>query len=77
MKITSPSACTAAVRAACCARTVDVLLISVSSLSIVAFLLACGHHAPGWKLMAHIPGILTVHLLRPTPVVISPAGSER
>ena len=52
------------------ARTIDLLLISVTSLSMVAFLLmAVVMHR--LELLAHISGILTVHLLRQTPIVIS------
>jgi hypothetical protein len=51
------------------ARTIDVLLISISSLSIVAFLLmsVVMHRV---ETLAHIAGSLTVHL-HETPVVIS------
>jgi len=51
------------------ARTIDVLLISISSLSIVAFLLmsVVMHRL---ETLAHIAGSLTVHL-HETPVVIS------
>jgi len=51
------------------ARTIDVLLISISSLSIGAFLLAAMvmHRV---EVLTHIGGSLTVHL-RQTPVVIS------
>jgi hypothetical protein len=51
------------------ARTMDVLLISVSSLSIVAFLLAAAvmHRV---EMLAHIAGSVTLHL-RQTPVAVS------
>ena len=51
------------------ARTIDVLLISVSSLSMVAFLLA-SVVMRRIELLTHIAGSLTVHL-RQTPIVIS------
>ncbi len=52
------------------ARTIDVLLISVSSLSSVAFLLAAIvlHRV---ELLTHINGSVTLHLLRQTPVAVS------
>jgi len=52
------------------ARTIDVLLISVSTLSIGAFLLAAVimHRL---ELLTHIAGSLTVFHLRQTPVVVS------
>jgi hypothetical protein len=52
------------------ARTWDVLLISISSLSIIAFLLASVvmHRL---ELLTHIAGSLTVFHMRQTPVVIS------
>ena len=51
------------------ARTIDVLLISISSLSIVAFLLAAVvmHRL---EVLTHIGGSLTVHL-HETPIAIS------
>jgi hypothetical protein len=52
------------------ARTIDVLLISISSLSIVAFLLMSVVMRRVENL-AHIAGSLTVHLLHEQPVVIS------
>ena len=51
------------------ARTIDVLLITVSSLSIVAFLLAA-LVLRRVELLAHIAGSVTVHL-RQSPVTIS------
>ena len=52
------------------ARTWDVLLISISSLSMVAFLLASVvmHRV---EMLTHIAGSLTVFHMRQTPVVIS------
>lgn len=52
------------------ARTIDVLLISVSSLSSVAFLLAAIvlHRV---EVLTHINGSVTLHLLRQTPVAVS------
>ncbi len=51
------------------ARTIDILLISVSSLSILAFLLASVvlHRV---ELLTHLNGFVTLHL-RQTPVMIS------
>ena len=51
------------------ARTIDVLLISVSSLSIVAFLLAA-LVMRRVEILTHIAGSLTVHL-RQSPVTVS------
>lgn len=51
------------------ARTIDILLISVSSLSILAFLLAAVvlHRV---ELLTHLNGFVTLHL-RQTPIMIS------